>query len=95
MSESERIIAEFPKDQEEKVRLGLRAYKGKVYFDLRVWFTDKQTQAIVPSKRGICLNVDFLPQIREFLDALETAKASLPADFAAQGSSPKSFTRDF
>ena len=85
MNESEtHIISEFPRNEEEKVRLGLRAYKGKVYFDLRIWFADKETRELIPSKRGICLNLDYLPQMREFMETLENAKTSLPEGFVVE-----------
>jgi len=78
------IISEFPRNDEEKVRLGLRAYKGKVYFDLRIWFPDKETRELIPSKKGICLNLDCLPQMREFLETLESAKTCLPEGFVVE-----------
>jgi len=76
------IISEYQRNADEKVRLGLKAYKGKVYFDLRIWFPDKETLELIPSKKGICLNLDNLPQMRDFMAALESAKTCLPADFA-------------
>lgn len=78
------IISEFPRNEEEKVRLGLRAYKGKVYFDLRIWFPDKETRELIPSKKGICLNLDYLPQMREFMQTLESAKIRLPDGFVVE-----------
>jgi hypothetical protein len=85
MSELETfIISEFQRNAEEKVRLGLKAYKGKVYFDLRVWFPDKETLQLIPSKRGICLNLDCLPQMREFMQTLESAKTCLPEGFVIE-----------
>jgi len=78
------IISEFQRNEEEKVRLGLRAYKGKVYFDLRIWFPDKETRELIPSKKGICLNLDCLPQMREFMQTLESANTCLPEGFAVE-----------
>lgn len=82
------IISEFQRNEEEKVRLGLKAYKGKIYFDLRIWFPDKETRELIPSKKGICLNLDYLPQMKSFVDTLESAKTCLPEGFAAGDSMP-------
>ena len=59
------LIYEFQREPHEKVCLMRREYRGKVYFDLRVWFEDKKNPAgFFPSKRGICLGMDFLPKVK-------------------------------
>ncbi len=64
-AESSELIYEFQLDPHEKVCLARRQYRGKVYFDLRVWFEDKKNPAgFFPSKRGICLGISFLPQVK-------------------------------
>jgi len=80
----ERIIAEFSRSDEEKVRLGLKAYKGRLYFDMRIWFTDKETLKIVPSRKGLCLTIDCLPQMREFLEILESTQKNLPKELTQE-----------
>lgn len=81
MSETEtKIIAEFTKNEEQKVRLGLRAYKGRVYFDLRLWFASPDAGKLLPTRRGICLSLDYVPEMRKLMEALESAKGVLPEE---------------
>lgn len=91
MSEADtKIIAEFNKNEEQKVRLGLRAYKGRVYFDLRLWFASPEAGKLLPTRRGICLSLDYVPEMRKFIEALEGARGALPAE---SGPSPSTAVR--
>ena len=66
-----KLISEFSRDPNEKVCVSLRDYKGRVYFDIRIWFQNTETPGFFPSKRGICMGVEFLPQLKMALTQLE------------------------
>jgi hypothetical protein len=66
-------IAKFDKNSIEVVVITLNEWKKELYFDIRIWLKgdpghDGAEQA---TKKGICLNVELLPDLRRALDELE------------------------
>jgi|GEM_PF-274553 len=67
-------VYSFPKNDTEEVRLTLREYKERVYLDLRVWFLAKEGE-YHPTKKGLSLSVEFLPELRKGLEKVKEAGA--------------------
>ena len=84
MEPESHLICELQRDPEHKVCLTSRQYKGKAYFDLRLWFLSKETPGFYPSKRGICLSVDLLPQVIAGLQQIENSDLVRTAKTAAK-----------
>ena len=61
----------------EQVQMALREYKGKRYLDLRIWFQSKNADAYRPSRKGISLNLENLPQVQRGMDEIARAAQSL------------------
>ena len=80
--ETDRLIHRFQKNPEEEVRLSLREYKDRHYLDLRLWFQPSNGGDYRPTKKGLTLSVEFLPELKKGLDRagkLATEMALHPA----------------
>jgi len=75
MSQSQKLIAEFRKNAAEVVRVYLTEFKGSYYFDMRVWLQEKPGEPgnLKPSKKGLCLSIEFLDDLRKALEVLDRA----------------------
>ena len=81
MKEQEsRLIYAFPRGQDEEVQIAVRKYKSRYYMDLRVWFKAKGEDALYPSKKGISIALDQLPELRKGMDRLSKASENLRQD---------------
>jgi hypothetical protein len=58
---------EFPKNSRETIRVTPTIYEGHDLIDIRVYAPNYETKEMGPTKKGISLNVDTVP---ELLDAL-------------------------
>ncbi len=68
--EASKIFYEFPKDESDKVRIIVREYRGKKYFDVRVWYLPEGKNEAFPTRKGLCLSMEYLQQVRAGLDQL-------------------------
>lgn len=62
------VIHTFQKNPEEEVRLTLREYKDRHYLDLRLWFQPSDGGDYRPTKKGITLSLDYLPELKKGLE---------------------------
>ena len=68
MKENE-VIHEFQKKANERVRAEFCKYKGRDLFNLRVYFqADSPDEEWLPTKRGIALSEDHIPDLTEAID---------------------------
>ena len=70
------VIYSFPKNETEEVRFSLREYKERVYLDLRLWFQTKEGEYL-PTKKGLTLSPEFLPELRKGLEKAEKEAGAL------------------
>lgn len=70
---TEQVVAEFPKNDREKVRVSVREWKRRRYGSIRVWFKGKAPDTWFPGKAGISLSVDLLPQLEQAIQKLREA----------------------
>lgn len=61
-----KIISEFEKGLTEVIRVRLSEFKGNLYFDVRVWI--KGEGGVRPTKKGLCLNVELLDDLKQALE---------------------------
>jgi hypothetical protein len=67
------LIHSFPRSEEEKVQLALRKYRGRYYMDLRIWFQTEENPTLRPTKKGISLSLEHLPELRKGMERLAKA----------------------
>ncbi|MGH2354089.1 MAG: transcriptional coactivator p15/PC4 family protein, partial [Chloroflexota bacterium] len=68
---AERAI-DIRKNSVEVVRVALREYQGRRYLDIRLWYwsEDGPEETLRPSRKGVTLRVEQLPELRDALDTL-------------------------
>jgi hypothetical protein len=71
-----RIIAELPKNAAEVLRVTLDTYQGKPIADMRVFTAYKSTGEMGPTKKGVTIRAEQLP---ELVRALAKAEAEARA----------------
>lgn len=74
VSSSALVIYEFQKNKSEVVRACLTEYKGSPWFDLRVYFKGADDE-YHPTRKGLCLALDRLAELRRAVEALERARS--------------------
>lgn len=72
---SDETVYTFEKNSREEIRATFTTYKGKALVSLRVWYdadeNDGSGESVYrPSKKGITIARDKLPELRAAVDAL-------------------------
>ncbi|MBI4549348.1 MAG: transcriptional coactivator p15/PC4 family protein [Candidatus Omnitrophica bacterium] len=65
----------FPYHENDQVRLSAGYYKSKLYLDLRIFFRHRESNEFRPTKKGITLSSEFLPELKRALEYAEQALA--------------------
>ena len=60
------------KNSAETVRCGLSTFRGHRLADIRVW-VEREHGQFVPTRKGIALSVDLLPDLAEAIQLLQEA----------------------
>jgi len=60
-----KIIKDIEKGGGEIVRVEISEYKGTTYFNLRIWYTDKETGEYKPTQKGIAIKPELYPMLKE------------------------------
>ena len=90
MSEDQDVpICEIPREDGEKVCLMLREFRGKKYFDLRLWYIPEDKTDYFPTRKGLCLSLEHLPVIRRGLKQIEELISQTGESFQADSRTPK------
>jgi hypothetical protein len=59
------IIAEWPLNPRERMRVSIENFKGVDLINLRKWFLADDGDTLLPGRSGIALNVKHLPQLTD------------------------------
>lgn len=73
------VVAEFVKNGSEIVRATVQEYDGRPVIDLRV-FAARATGEPVPTRKGLTLSRDKLPQLEDAVRALRAVADGARAD---------------
>ncbi|OGX28051.1 MAG: hypothetical protein A2787_07255 [Omnitrophica WOR_2 bacterium RIFCSPHIGHO2_01_FULL_48_9] len=68
----DKTIAVFKKNKFQEVRIGIREFKGNDLVDIRTWTMTQGTEEMVPTAKGVSINVNLLAELKKALD--EVAK---------------------
>ncbi len=66
----EKFIGEIAKNKRETLRCEIIEYKGMTLLDLRVYTEIDKCRA--PTRKGVSIKIEMIPQIREWLQQAET-----------------------
>jgi hypothetical protein len=75
--EESRIVYTLPRNEGEEIHFTLRKYKGRYYIDLRLWFQQEGETEFAPTKKGISLPAERLPELKEGLNQLGLAMSKV------------------
>ena len=67
----DKTIATFQKNKFQEVRIGVREFKGNDLVDIRTWTMTQGSNEMVPTAKGVTINVNLLPQLKKALDEVE------------------------
>lgn len=66
----EEIIYQFDKNERETVKLRKSVFKGKEYVDLRLYVKAQEGDQDIPTKKGVNLPVDKIPELKKAIAKL-------------------------
>jgi fumarate hydratase class II len=67
----DKTVATFQKNKFQEVRIGIREFKGNDLVDIRTWTMTQGSNDMVPTAKGITINVHLLPELKKALDDVE------------------------
>ena len=67
----DKTVAVFKKNKFQEVRVGVREFKGNDLVDIRTWTMTQGSEDMVPTAKGVTINVHLLPELKKALDAVE------------------------
>lgn len=65
------LVSTFSKNKFEEVRIQIKEYKGYDLIDFRIWTDVKGSTEKVPTTKGLALNVEHFPKLKEAMVTLE------------------------
>jgi len=67
----DQILYQFSRNQDDKVYFTLRKYKDRKYIDLRIFYKPEDADEMRPTKKGITLAIELLPELKRGIVACE------------------------
>lgn len=68
----DQTIVTFQKNKFQEIRIGIREFKGNDLVDIRTWTMTQGTDEMVPTAKGVSINVHLLPDLKKALDKVES-----------------------
>jgi len=68
----DQTVSVFSKNKFQEVRVGIREFKGNDLVDIRIWTISQGADQMVPTAKGVTINVHLLPQLLKALQSAET-----------------------
>ncbi len=72
-----RLVHAFPRNESEKIQIQVKKYNGQFYVDLRVWFQTPDNPDYRPTRKGISLRLDLLPELHQGIERLMSIREKL------------------
>ncbi|MDE2223324.1 MAG: transcriptional coactivator p15/PC4 family protein [Candidatus Omnitrophica bacterium] len=67
----DQTVAVFPKNKFQEVHVGIREFKGNDLIDIRIWTAAQGVDQMVPTAKGVSINVHLLPKLLQALAETE------------------------
>jgi hypothetical protein len=68
----DKTISVFKKNKFQEVRVGIREYKGNDLIDIRTWTMTQGSDEMVPTAKGVSVNVHLLEDLKKALANVES-----------------------
>ncbi len=75
----DKTVAVFQKNKFQEIRIGIRQYKGNDLVDIRTWTMTQGSNEMVPTAKGVSININLLPELKKAIDAVEKELKEVPA----------------
>ena len=63
----DQTVLVFPKNKFQEVRVGIREFKGNDLVDIRIWTNAQGADQMVPTAKGVTINVHLVPKLLKAL----------------------------
>ena len=67
----DKTVATFQKNKFQEIRVGIREYKGNDLIDIRTWTMTQGTEEMVPTAKGVSINVHLLEDLKKAIIKVE------------------------
>lgn len=67
----DKTVAVFRKNKFQEVRVGIREFKGNDLVDIRTWTMTQGSEEMVPTAKGISINISLLDDLKKALSDVE------------------------
>lgn len=67
----DKTVFVFSKNKFQEIRVGIREYKGNDLIDIRTWTLTQGSEEMVPTAKGVSINVSLLADLKKALDEVE------------------------
>ena len=68
----DKTVSVFSKNKFQEVRVGIREFKGNDLVDIRIWTLTQGSEEMVPTAKGVTVNVHLLSQLLKALHDVES-----------------------
>lgn len=69
--DNEELIGKIEKNNREEIQIKKVEKKGKQYIDIRVFWSDGESDEFKPSQKGVTVPYDSLDQLKELIGRIE------------------------
>ncbi len=67
----DKTVATFRKNKFQEIRVGIREFKGNDLVDIRIWTMIQGAAEMVPTAKGVSINVSLFPELKKALAQVE------------------------
>jgi len=67
----DKTVYVFKKNKFQEVRVGIREFKGNDLVDIRTWTMTQGSEEMVPTAKGVSVNVSLLTELKKSLEIVE------------------------
>ncbi len=67
----DKTISVFQKNKFQEIRVGIREFKGNDLIDIRTWTMTQGSNEMVPTAKGVTINVHLLPELKRAIEESE------------------------
>ena len=67
----DKTITTFKKNKFQEIRVGIREFKGNDLIDIRTWTMTQGSDDMVPTAKGVSINVSLYGELKKALDQVE------------------------
>ena len=67
----DKTVTTFKKNKFQEIRVGIREFKGNDLIDIRTWTMTQGTDEMVPTAKGVSINIQLLEELKKALVTVE------------------------